>query len=246
MFGSQLILSTLAITTLEAAHAAGSWLRRRLGIHGNTSGGSGTPPFLLLQLDLTRSRAIAIWRKFSSHHHHHHSQHYTHGVGAYLGNLIGSGNILRVWDLCSLNILLCSSSYSSDVMQTYTPHTPHPPNQHPHPVYVTPTPTPPTWKSQKSDSLSRQHRVLALSIPTTLPGHRIACLWLQRQRRIRLQPPYAAPPMPSTQRHRDCQNMQVGHHHLRGSSSSGPPITLGWHGTNRGAFYAPSDLEHLQ
>jgi hypothetical protein len=77
---------------------------------------------------------------------------------------------------------------------------------------------------------------------TTLPGHRITFLQLPRQQHTHLRPPYATPPTPSTQRHTEYQNAQVGNNHLRCSCHLRPPISGGWSGMNRGGFNAPSAI----
>ena len=199
------------------------------------SGGSGTPPLSYFFCSI--ARRLRTWQKSLIAPPPPPLSVPQHGCGS------KSRQHIRLWRHSKglgpilFYIILCSGNNTTHASRhTYTPHTPQPT---PTPLPVTPTPTLPTWKSQKSDSMSRQRRVLALSASTTLPGHRVTFLQLPRQRRTRLRPPYAAPPMPSTQRHRECQNTQVGKHHLHRSRSLGPPSLWGGMERTEGASTPP-------
>jgi len=102
------------------------------------------------------------------------SQRHTRGLGSSITNLFD------YWKICGSvpNFILLWRRYHHTQCRHHT-HTPHP-DQHPHPMYTTPMPTPPTWESQKSDSTSRQRRLLALSASTTLPGHGVFFLRVPR------------------------------------------------------------------
>jgi hypothetical protein len=85
-----------------------------------------------------------------------------------------------------------------------------------------------------------------LALAMTLPRHGSGFVCLLCWRCTHLRSPYVTPATPSTQRHGECQNAQVGKNHLHRSCPLRPPTAVGWHETNRGGLYAPSAIKTSQ
>jgi hypothetical protein len=182
-------------------------------------------------------------KRVEHHHHHHASQYHAHGLGVTLGNLFGSRDSLRVWDpfIYVNSLVLWQHHHHHRDVGTHTPQpTPLPPHCQPNAPIA-------DVKAAKCAFMSRQRHRIVLSA-----SNDVAETWKQFfvSSTLVIHFPmtplsYATPSMPSPHRHGECQNTQVGNHHLHGLYSLRPPLTVGWHGTNRGGLYTPSDIKSV-